>query len=80
MYYFQKYFTESRGHEESLFQIAKWLYDEYEIKLTRDEIIEAFESFNYNVFAGEVKNCIKIVPETDSSKSKSDSDPSQKTF
>ena len=31
----------------------------------RKEITEAFESFNFNVFAGMVKNCIKIVPKID---------------
>ena len=76
----EKYFTESRGHEESLFQIAKWFYDDFGIKLTRDEIIEAFESFNYNVFAGEVKNCIKIVRKTDVSKPDTGVDPTQKTL
>ena len=61
----EKYFTESRDSEESLYSLAKWFYEEYEIKLNRKEITEAFESFNFNVFAGMVKNCIKIVPKID---------------
>lgn len=76
----EKRFTESRGHEESLFQLAKWFKEEHEIKLNRQEITTAFESFNYNVFAGEVKNCIKIEPKTSSSKPKTDVDPKQKTI
>ncbi|MBT7252484.1 MAG: hypothetical protein HN875_01970, partial [Candidatus Nitrosopelagicus sp.] len=61
----EKYFTESIANEESLHRLAKWFKEEHGIKLDRKEITEAFESFNFNVFAGMVKNCVQIVPKID---------------
>jgi phage/plasmid-associated DNA primase len=75
----EKYFTEGT-QDQSLFQLAKMFKEDYGIKLDRKEITEAFESFNFNVFAGFVKNCIKIVPKTSSAKHNTGVDPAQNTL